>query len=383
MDPPLQEISFQQHLEPSSTTTTVSDSQQQQQQQQQHSILPGDLPLLPTSTVAPMNTQTGASSAMMFTVEQALKETNTYDLAHELGFDQVVHGQQTTTPYGAPGTYPGNQKPMMATAPRGGYQPNADINTAAIHMATQLAESSGKKAASAKGQTKAENAQNPSQHDTKPSAAPAPQEKGSKGLRHFSLKVCEKVEKKGRTTYNEVADELVLEFATPDAHANANGEPVYDEKNIRRRVYDALNVLMAMDIISKDKKKEILWKGLPSASQGEIEHLRSEKIRAASRIEKKKQYLKELEEQLEARRALIARNAASHELRPQNVNADDPASRIVALPFLLIQTARHATVDIEISQDAQLVNVDFNGTQFSIRDDNYVLRNLSHANGGN
>ena len=148
-------------------------------------------------------------------------------------------------------------------------------------------------------------------------------------------------------------------------------------------MYDALNVLMAMDIISKDKKKEILWKGLPSASQGEIEHLRSEKIRAASRIEKKKQYLKELEEQLEARRALIARNAASHELRPQNVNADDPASRIVALPFLLIQTARHATVDIEISQDAQLVNVDFNGTQFSIRDDNYVLRNLSHANGGN
>jgi putative methionine-R-sulfoxide reductase with GAF domain len=35
----------------------------------------------------------------------------------------------------------------------------------------------------------------------------------------------------------------------------------YDEKNIRRRVYDALNVLMAMDIISKDKK-EIQWKGL-------------------------------------------------------------------------------------------------------------------------
>lgn len=34
-----------------------------------------------------------------------------------------------------------------------------------------------------------------------------------KGLRHFSMKVCEKVESKGRTTYNEVADELVGEFS--------------------------------------------------------------------------------------------------------------------------------------------------------------------------
>ena len=33
-------------------------------------------------------------------------------------------------------------------------------------------------------------------------------EKGGKGLRHFSMKVCEKVQAKGSTSYNEVADEL-------------------------------------------------------------------------------------------------------------------------------------------------------------------------------
>ena len=38
----------------------------------------------------------------------------------------------------------------------------------------------------------------------------------------------------------------------------------HDDKNIRRRVYDALNVLMAMDIITKDKK-EITWRGLPGS----------------------------------------------------------------------------------------------------------------------
>lgn len=47
----------------------------------------------------------------------------------------------------------------------------------------------------------------------------------------------------------------------------------YDGKNIRRRVYDALNVLMAMDIISKDKK-EIQWRGLPQTSLSDIEALK-------------------------------------------------------------------------------------------------------------
>ena len=36
-----------------------------------------------------------------------------------------------------------------------------------------------------------------------------------KGLRHFSMKVCEKVQAKGSTSYNEVADELVNELTDP------------------------------------------------------------------------------------------------------------------------------------------------------------------------
>lgn len=47
-------------------------------------------------------------------------------------------------------------------------------------------------------------------------------EKNGKGLRHFSMKVCEKVQKKGVTTYNEVADELVAEFSSADNHMSPN-----------------------------------------------------------------------------------------------------------------------------------------------------------------
>uniref|UniRef100_A0A803Y3X0 E2F/DP family winged-helix DNA-binding domain-containing protein n=1 Tax=Meleagris gallopavo TaxID=9103 RepID=A0A803Y3X0_MELGA len=82
-------------------------------------------------------------------------------------------------------------------------------------------------------------------------------DKNGKGLRHFSMKVCEKVQRKGTTSYNEVADELVSEFTNSNSHLAADSQ-AYDQKNIRRRVYDALNVLMAMNIISKEKK-EIRW----------------------------------------------------------------------------------------------------------------------------
>lgn len=97
------------------------------------------------------------------------------------------------------------------------------------------------------------------------------------------MKVCEKVKEKGTTTYNEVADELVEEVIVFAEHqlcsmvvhccvsvvyqeAKGQADPANcDQKNIRRRVYDALNVLMAMNIISKDKK-EIRWIGLPTNS---------------------------------------------------------------------------------------------------------------------
>ena len=54
-----------------------------------------------------------------------------------------------------------------------------------------------------------------------------------------------------------------LSHVTQDfALSELNEELKYDEKNIRRRVYDALNVLMALEIISKDKKS-ISWRGFP------------------------------------------------------------------------------------------------------------------------
>lgn len=191
-------------------------------------------------------------------------------------------------------------------------------------------------------------------------------DKSGNGLRQFSMKVCEKVESKGRTTYNEVADELVAEFADPNSRQGSPDRQQYYEKNIRRRVYDALNVLMAMDIISKDKK-EIQWKGLPHTSESDIEELKAERLGLRSRIDKKAAYLQELEEQSVGLQNLIQRNE-------QLYDSGNMPTGGVALPFILIQTRPHATVEVEISEDMQLVHFDFNSTPFELHDDNYVLK---------
>ncbi|KAF9665064.1 hypothetical protein SADUNF_Sadunf16G0083300 [Salix dunnii] len=297
--------------------------------------------------------------------------------------------------------------------------------------------------------------------------------------------VCEKVESKGTTTYNEVmcflelayicsalvssntevADELVAEFADPSNSVSTPDQQQYDEKNIRRRVYDALNVLMALDIISKDKK-EIQWKGLPRTSLSDIEELKAERLGLRNRIEKKAAYLQELEEQFVGLQNLIQRNE-------QLYSSGNAPSGGVSLPFILVQSADsvlnnhlpssfsqrndfrnlkkakpfnshsliedlktqvpspfrctrvssnreiitvtkkenqvilgivgtvtyasevilrvckasllqwdelelqtrpHATVEVEISEDMQLVHFDFNSTPFELHDDNYVLK---------
>ncbi|KAF9181451.1 hypothetical protein BGZ51_005420 [Haplosporangium sp. Z 767] len=93
-----------------------------------------------------------------------------------------------------------------------------------------------------------------------------------KGLGYYAPLVCDHVEAKGFTTYNDVVYELAA-GASGDASVNPSGGQNGDgsaaqepsgQGNIRRRVYDALNILEALGIISMDKK-EIRWIGIQEA----------------------------------------------------------------------------------------------------------------------
>ncbi|XP_073697616.1 transcription factor Dp-1b [Garra rufa] len=200
-------------------------------------------------------------------------------------------------------------------------------------------------------------------------------DKNGKGLRHFSMKVCEKVQKKVVTSYNEVADELVAEFSSGDNNISPNDSHVYDQKNIRRRVYDALNVLMAMNIISKDKK-EIKWIGFPTNSAQECQDLEAERQRRLERIKQKQSQLQELILQQIAFKNLVQRNRQTE----QQNKRPPPPNTVIHLPFIIVNTSKRTVIDCSISNDKfeYLFNFD---NLFEIHDDVEVLKRMGMAFG--
>ena len=112
----------------------------------------------------------------------------------------------------------------------------------------------------------------------------------------------------------------------------------YDEKNIRRRVYDALNVLLAMDMIAKDKK-EIRWIGLPNNTQVGLDALRAKKKLKQDELKLKRQQYNELQIQATAYKRIIARNQE---------NPPVPEHKRIYMPFIVVKTNKENNIDCEV-----------------------------------
>lgn len=95
----------------------------------------------------------------------------------------------------------------------------------------------------------------------------------------------------------QVAEEMLHEIKTEAASVASERAPSatreaanatdskFDERNVRRRVYDALNVLMAVGVISKDKSaKTITWRGMPARSRDEADYLEVRKQSIATKL---------------------------------------------------------------------------------------------------
>jgi len=194
--------------------------------------------------------------------------------------------------------------------------------------------------------------------------------KANKGLRHFSKRVCDKVKTKMVTTYKEVADELVSECV-----GNSDSPTfLYDQKNIRRRVYDALNVLMALDIIAKNKK-DITWKGLPTGSIQNSVYLVQEKENRLNSVKRKLLALQEIIMQEVAMKQLVKRNQVT-----ENEFGPPPNNTFVNLPFMAISADENTTVEIEISEDQKQYGLSFND-KFSVVDDTELLKSMGFTLG--
>lgn len=94
-----------------------------------------------------------------------------------------------------------------------------------------------------------------------------------KGLKILSVAVRDYVIKKQSTTYAEVSEEL------KDIQGQ---QELKDQKNVKRRVYDALNVLVAAGVLHKEEKK-VFYRGVPDQTvYGEKLQIKSEETATAS-----------------------------------------------------------------------------------------------------
>ena len=249
--------------------------------------------------------------------------------------------------------------------------------------------------------------------------------RGTKGLRYFSILVCKKLSECKSSSYNHIADVLIQESRSEGKPADATKRPKhdadddikkastaaksdggashaddgedggddeehFDEKNIRRRIYDALNVLMAIDMIVKDKKT-IRWNGPPSLALAAVSPssstasasplapspvpspherllvLKAERTVLQGRLEEKKALLTEQVLEYVGMRYLLERNADADGGRGGEEDVR------LYFPFILVNTDRTTTIDCEMSEKHDAVSMRYSDV-FSVHDQTVVVR---------
>ncbi|KAI9318822.1 E2F/DP family winged-helix DNA-binding domain-containing protein [Dichotomocladium elegans] len=207
----------------------------------------------------------------------------------------------------------------------------------------------------------------------------------TKGLRHFSKLVSDKVAERGVTTYNQVADELAADMKSNSQNADGTPNGV-DQKNIRRRVYDALNVLMAMGIIAKDKK-EIRWLGIPPSfnrSQDRQQQQKQEQVEAEIKEEEMRYQL--LTEQIQEVHLAITHRLNEYlrlgDLINRNEKQPVTHEQRVRLPFSIVRCNQDDVVDVAADgRHAVIVsnNSAYNDNASTVHADFDILESLGFA----
>ena len=157
------------------------------------------------------------------------------------------------------------------------------------------------------------------------------QERHKKQLIALSKRVLEKVQASGVTTGNQIAKEILAQ----EPEDTQEGE----FKNIQRRVYDALNVLHALNVISKERN-EIRYRGL--VSKEDVPTLQQRLEAKRSKLHERKRVLSEQFLQYVSLKKLLQRNAGNQ-----------PDGK-VALPCVVALGEGSSTV--EVGQDRVLVS---------------------------
>lgn len=178
----------------------------------------------------------------------------------------------------------------------------------------------------------------------------SPLQDRNKKLINLSRQVLEHVQSTEKTTGNQIAKEIIKGFS----------EEVVDAefKNIQRRVYDALNVLHALSIISKNRN-EIKYRGL--VDRNDLTLLQHRIALKKKEIEEKRKRLGENLMQFIALHKLIRRNQGSA-----------LKETFVELPCLIVNGSNKST--LQFSEESVLISSD---SPFKILSDCHILAGMN------
>ena len=156
----------------------------------------------------------------------------------------------------------------------------------------------------------------------------------NRGLKVLSTRVREVVRGEGSITYKLVADRLMTEEREMESGS------AKEEKNVRRRVYDALNVLIAAGMLKK-QGKFVTWRSEPLKRTSKRSKAASRQLQERiqdlqAQVIAKADTLRDLVRRLTLLQALIVRNQTN------SLNSDK-----LAFPILLLATAD--TVDNSVT----------------------------------
>mmetsp|Transcript_26722 Transcript_26722/g.48143 ORF Transcript_26722/g.48143 Transcript_26722/m.48143 type:complete len:250 (-) Transcript_26722:1242-1991(-) len=181
-----------------------------------------------------------------------------------------------------------------------------------------------------------------------PESASLASPEGNKKLIHLSRKVLECVRRSKQTTGNTIAREIIRDLPATLSDV--------DFKNIQRRVYDALNVLHALKIITK-VRNEIKYQG--GISSQSVEDLKLQQKHSRVRVEAKRACLSEKFLHLVALQRLVKRNQ------------DERTKPLLHVPCVIV--CMEGSMRITADEVKMIVTSD---KQFSILNDVQLLAKL-------
>ncbi|KAI5166498.1 transcription factor Dp-1 [Nematocida sp. ERTm5] len=181
------------------------------------------------------------------------------------------------------------------------------------------------------------------------------------GLKAFSAMILSIMQKEKSIEYTKVAD-IIMSMT----------EGTGDDKNVKRRVYDALNVMCAVNLIKKEKKMAYLTDDQLCSCEEEVEKrlatlgqsiVSTPKLK--ERVEEKKRVLEETIKRKELLLRLIRRNSEREIEEKEKLH----------LPFILISTQKKSRIDCETNDKRSYFKFIFT-SPYKIYEDVHILKQI-------